>query len=137
MSGNNKNTNEIFESHTTTYHHLDDLVVLHGVESNTGHRELRDELLHVALELLDLGTVLDSDLEVLEQLARGGLDLQGNLHSAVQKVCNLSEVLLLEPTGGEGGGADADTAGGESGLVAKDCVLVERDGAVVANGLHL
>lgn len=126
---------KIFWSHSP-YHNLD-LVVLHGVESNTGHRELRDELLHIVLELLDLGTVLDCCLEVLEQLARGGLELQGNLHSAVQKVSDLSEVLLLEPAGGEGGGADADTARGECGLVAQNCVLVERDGAVVANGLHL
>lgn len=77
-------------------------------------------------------------LEVRQLLAAGrSLDSLANLEGTDQELADDLEVLLLHATGGEGRGADADTAWGESALVTVDGVLVESDAALVADELEL
>ena len=61
----------------------DQMLVSHGRSIETWHGELCHELLDVNLQLVDLGRVLDSEVEILQELARSGLNLQCNLHSSV------------------------------------------------------
>lgn len=63
---------------------LDDKVLVsHGRGIESRHGELCHELLYINLQLVDLGGVLDSEVEILQELARSGLNLQSNLNSSV------------------------------------------------------
>lgn len=106
-----------------------------GVESR--HWELSDEFLDIDLELVYFWAGLYGCVEILEELAGGKLNLECDLDCAVEEVSNLSEVVLVKSSGGEGRGSNANASWGEGGFVAKNCVLVQCDGAVVANSLHL
>ena len=69
----------------------------------------------------------DLSLEVLESVGLLGefsLDALADVDGLVDVAGNALEVLLAHATGGHGGGTDTDTAGGKSGLVTRDGVLV-------------
>ena len=85
----------------------------------------------------DVGVVPEEGDEVLELRAGLLLELEGDLQGLVQKDRDLLEVLLEELAGGEGGGADADSARRDGGPVPRDAVLVEGDGDCVAALLEL
>ena len=111
--------------------------VLHGGGVKSRHWELSDEFLDINLELVYFWTGLHCCVEVLKELAGGKLNLECDLDCAVEEVSDLSEVVLVKSSGGEGRGSNANASGGEGGFVAKNCVLVQCDGAVIANSLHL
>ena len=92
---------------------------------------------HVSLEGGDGLVTGDGSFEVLELLAGLGLDVLADLNDAIEENADLGEVLLGAVTGSHGGGADADTAGGEGGLVAGNAVAVEGDVGSLADLLDL
>ena len=113
------------------------LLVSHGSNVESGHGELSDEGLNSDLEGLDIGRGLNSLLEGLQRGAGLHLQLKADLDGLVEEVSHLAEVCLFETTSGESGGAETDTTRCKGGSVPEDSVLVEGDGAVVADGLHL
>merc|ERR1712224_781910 len=59
------------------------------------------------------------------------------LDGLVQKVSDLGEVLLLEPTSGETGGTDADATWCEGAAVADDTIFIERNRHDLARAFEL
>src|SRR5688500_12091921 len=93
-----------------------------------GEAPVRDLL----LGLVDAGNLAAGDLEpeVLELvglLGQGSLDLLAELDAGVDVGSDALKVSLAEATAGHGRGADTQTAGGESALVAGNAVLVAGD----------
>ena len=72
----------------------------------------------------DVGVVPEEGDEVLELRAGLLLELEGDLQGLVQEDRDLLEVLLEELAGGEGGGADADSARRDHGGNAKYSALI-------------
>jgi len=105
------------------------LLEVGGVD--TGQREALSELGDLITERLDL-LVSDPALirgggnahEVLEELrARLLLESERDLHSAVQELSDLLDVLLLHVTRGESRGSKTDTTRNLGGSIARDGVL--------------
>ena len=86
---------------------------------------------------MHLRTDFHSTVEVLEKFAGCKLNLEGDFDCAVKEVSYLSEVAFIESSGCEGRRSYANASWGEGGFIAKNCVLVQCDGAVIANSLHL
>lgn len=111
-------------------------LALLGVEAGEGERGGKG--LDLLAESGNLDIALKSSNKVLHQLAASlGLDSESNLDNAVQEVANLDKVGLLEGTGGQGGGSETDTAGGDGRDITADRVLVEGNLGNVADALDL
>ncbi len=101
---------------------------------------MTSEVNNIVSELDELGELLRAVLESLAVSLHGGiggLDLLGNLHSSVEEISNLIEILLVEATRSEGGGAHADSTGGHGRNITRNGVLVSGDVGQLKNTLDL
>merc|ERR1719409_1972994 len=99
-------------------------------------REAGSKSRHVLLERLDRRRVLalrDLLAEVLE-LAALGLDVERDLHAAVEEVDDRLEVGLVEASARERRRAHAHAARRQGRLVARDRVLVQGDVRLLEDG---
>jgi hypothetical protein len=100
--------------------------------SLNGKRERASPRSNLLLHLVDLGDFATGNLglEVLELVVALGecaLHFLADLDALVDVAGYALEVIFAETAAGHGGRADTDTAGGKSGLVAGDGVLVAGD----------
>jgi len=106
-----------------------------------GQREGAGPLGNLLAESEDLRNSLGGNLglEVLELVGLLGelsLDALADLDGLVNVLSNALEFFLAHATGGHGGGANTDTAGGEGGLVTGDGVLVAGNVDLLQNSLN-
>lgn len=100
----------------------------HLVFAEASGRELAGKGLNLLAESLNLGDVLavgNIVLEVLDLLgANLAVGLLGNGDSAIDEASNLLKVLLVQSTGGHGGGSNTDTSGNHGRFVTGNSILV-------------
>mmetsp|Transcript_50566 Transcript_50566/g.127007 ORF Transcript_50566/g.127007 Transcript_50566/m.127007 type:complete len:371 (-) Transcript_50566:413-1525(-) len=111
-----------------------------GVEGRARHGELGGELLHLRPQRCQLGNVglVNILLEAGQLLAVLALavDLHCDINCSGQVLAHALEVLLHQPTGGQGGASETKAAGDERLGVARYRVLVGGDVRLLKHFLH-
>mmetsp|Transcript_25925 Transcript_25925/g.54060 ORF Transcript_25925/g.54060 Transcript_25925/m.54060 type:complete len:435 (+) Transcript_25925:409-1713(+) len=89
--------------------------------------------MNLLLQGINLGVIFQERQKVLELGTRLFLNLGCNLNGFVQEQGNLFKVRFDHSTGGQGGGTNTDSTGGDSGSISRHTILVECDRDSVAN----
>mmetsp|Transcript_5842 Transcript_5842/g.10506 ORF Transcript_5842/g.10506 Transcript_5842/m.10506 type:complete len:200 (-) Transcript_5842:1085-1684(-) len=112
------------------------LVVLHRGNIGTWVVKLARKSLHISLQVFKFLITLQTCHEIGQLLASLLLDLQSDLNSAVQKVSHLSEIFLLETTGGQGRSTNTHTARIHGTGITVNSVFVQGNRALVKHLLR-